>query len=76
MPLTAEQCRAARGLLDWTQEYLAEQTGLGASTIKNFEAERSTPHKANRQLIRETFEDAGVEFIDRDNGGPGVRLGS
>jgi hypothetical protein len=30
--------------------------------------------RANDQAIRRALEQAGVEFIDAENGGPGVRL--
>lgn len=38
--MTPEQCRAARALLDWPQQRLAEESGIGNATIRNFEAGR------------------------------------
>ena len=35
--ITIGQCRAARGLLDWTQQDLAEACGLSKTAINNFE---------------------------------------
>ena len=70
----AAQCRAARGLLDWTQERLADESGVSISTIRNFEGGASQPIRANLAAIRATLEAAGVEFLDENGGGPGLRL--
>jgi transcriptional regulator with XRE-family HTH domain len=68
------QCRAARALLKWTQEDLANKSGASPVTIRNFENERSSAQKGTLLLIRKTLEDAGVEFISENGGGAGVRL--
>jgi transcriptional regulator with XRE-family HTH domain len=68
------QCRAARGLLDWTQDRLAEEAGVSALTIRNYEAGKTTPVPATLAVLRQAFESAGIEFIPEDDGGPGVRL--
>jgi len=64
--LSPSQCRAARGLLNWSQEDLAKRTGLHKQTISNFEAERSTPSKSSLENISYTLETGGVELIDMD----------
>jgi transcriptional regulator with XRE-family HTH domain len=69
--LIAEQCRAARALLKWKQEDLAEKTGLSLSTIRDFESERRTPHASNLTQIEAAFTEAGIEFTNGD--APGVR---
>ena len=74
MSVTPEQCRAARALLDWSQSALAEATGSGQSTIAKFERGVRNPHASTLKTIRTTLEAAGVEFIDENGGGPGVRL--
>jgi hypothetical protein len=38
------------------------------------EAGASQPRRATLEVIRRAFEVAGVEFIDENGGGPGVRL--
>ena len=68
------QSRAARGLLEWSQEDLAKRAHLGLSTIRDFENGRRVPTVNNLAGIRRALEDAGVEFIDENGGGPGVRL--
>ena len=72
--MTPAQCRAARALIDWPQKRLAEESHLGESTIRNFEAGRSVPSHNNLAAIRAALEAAGVQFIERNGGGPGVRL--
>jgi transcriptional regulator with XRE-family HTH domain len=72
--IDAHQCRAARGLLDWSQADLAEKAGVGIVTVRQFEAGGHDPRRATLDVIRRAFESAGVEFIDENGGGPGVRL--
>jgi predicted transcriptional regulator len=72
--ITAEQCRAARGLLDWNQQDLAQFAGIGVVTIHQLEAGASRPRRATLEVIQRAFEKAGVQFIDANGGGPGVRL--
>lgn len=74
MMIDAAQCRAARGLLNWTQERLAQETGLSRVSVRNFER-GGEARDSNRNLLRLAFESAGVAFIDPGaEGGPGVRL--
>jgi transcriptional regulator with XRE-family HTH domain len=68
------QCRAARGLLGWSQQDLAREAGLGIVTVHQLETSVSQPRRATIEVIKRAFESAGVEFIDENGGGPGVRL--
>jgi len=68
------QCRGARGLLNMTQPELASAAGLGLSTIVDFEKSRRPVSKEATILIRVAFERAGIEFIQENGGGPGIRL--
>jgi transcriptional regulator with XRE-family HTH domain len=72
--LTAAQCRAARGLLDWSQQGLAEKARVGIVTIRQLEAGVTEPRRATLDVVRRALEAAGIEFIDENGGGPGVRL--
>jgi transcriptional regulator with XRE-family HTH domain len=70
--ITASQCRAARGLLDWTQQELADAARIGVATVRLFESEARGTHHATLAVLKQAFELAGVEFTNGDH--PGVRL--
>lgn len=74
--LASAQIRAARALLRWSAVDLARQSRLGVNTVRRAEvAEEGTSLTAANELaIRSALETAGVEFIDENGGGPGVRL--
>ena len=74
--LTSQQIRAARALLRWRAQDLARASAVGVATIRRAElAERETSMTApNDMAVRRALEIAGVEFIDENGGGPGVRL--
>jgi transcriptional regulator with XRE-family HTH domain len=72
--ITASQCRAARGLLDWTQQELADAARIGVATVRLFEGELSETRHATLAVIRHAFEQAGIEFIDENGKGEGVRF--
>ena len=74
--LTSPQIRAARGLIRWTAEDLARRSAVSLRTIRRAElAEHDTSLTSPNDLaIRRALEAAGVEFIDENGGGPGVRL--
>ncbi len=72
--ITPPQCRAARALLDWSQQTLANTSKVGNATIRNFEAGRSAPQNATLDVLKRAFEAAGIIFIAENGEGPGVRL--
>lgn len=63
------QIKAARTLLDWTQDDLANRAGLSKFSVANLEVARTTPQKATIDKIVKALELAGIEFIE-----DGVRL--
>jgi hypothetical protein len=75
-PLTSAQIRAGRTLVRWRAEDLARESAVGIATIRRAElAEGETSMtRANDLAIRRALESAGVEFIDENGGGAGVRL--
>jgi ribosome-binding protein aMBF1 (putative translation factor) len=75
-PLTASQIRAARALLRWSAEDLAQRSAVGVATIRRAEVseDKTSLTIPNNSAIRTSLEIAGVEFIDENGGGPGVRL--
>ena len=78
--LTANQCRAARALLDISQSELARLAGVSLSTVSDFEtgwrAARGRAKVSDEMAtrLRAALENAGVELIDENGGGVGVRL--
>ena len=72
--ITSSQCRGARALLDMTQLELASAADLGLSTIVDFERTRRPVSIEAVQAISSALVNAGIEFIDENGGGPGVRL--
>jgi hypothetical protein len=74
--LTSAQVRAARALLRWSAADLAANSQVGVATIRRVEViDGELPViAANEAALRRALENAGVEFIDENGGGPGVRL--
>jgi hypothetical protein len=75
-PLTSAQLRAGRALIRWSAEDLARASAVGLTTIRRAELTDSETSMtaANDLAVRRALEAAGVEFIDENGGGPGVRL--
>ena len=74
MTISAEQCRAARGLLGWSQADLSKASETATKTIADFERGARVPYERTMDDIQAALEKAGVEFIPENGGGAGVRL--
>ena len=72
--ISSAQCRAARGLLDWSQQELAERARVGVVTVRQLDADTHQPRRSTLEVVRRCLESGGVEFIDKNGGGGGVRL--
>jgi transcriptional regulator with XRE-family HTH domain len=74
--LTGSQIRAARALLKWRAEDLAHESKVGVATIRRAELADGEPSMTvpNNLTLRRTLEAAGIEFIDENGGGEGVRF--
>lgn len=70
MEISPEQCRAARAMLDWTQQTLATRVGVALKTVRDFETGRRTPLNIIRSSIKQALEEGGIEFLGQD----GLRL--
>ena len=72
--ISIRQIKAARALLDWSQEKLASQSGISAPTIRRLEAKDGLlgGRVETRGKILATLEKAGVRFLNA--GAIGVRL--
>jgi transcriptional regulator with XRE-family HTH domain len=74
MPVTSAQLRMARAALNWTVRDLAEASGLHRNTITNIEVGHYAGDPKSLELLEAVLRKSGVEFIDENGGGPGVRL--
>lgn len=86
MTISAQQCRAARGILGWSQADLRAATdgqkdengkplkAITHKTLSDFEANKTTPYRKTLERIREALEGAGVVFVEPNGFGAGVRL--
>ncbi len=72
--MTSAQCRAARGLVNWTVRALAEHAGVHRNTITNIETGNVETSSATIAAVRAALEDAGVVFLPENDNGPGVAL--
>jgi predicted transcriptional regulator len=74
--LNSELIRAARALLRWEQRDLEAASSVSLPTIKRLESKPGimAAHLSTVVALRKALEAAGVEFIDENGGGPGVRL--
>lgn len=61
--LTPEQVRAARAILDWSQQELADKAGTARMTIRYIEEGKVQPQRGTLADIRRVFDEHGIEFI-------------
>lgn len=74
MSISAEQCRAARALLGWSQLDLKEKSSVAQKTIADFERGARMPYERTLRDLQKALENAGIEFISENGGGAGVRF--
>lgn len=71
------QIRAARALLGWSQQELADRAVISVAAMKRLEAGSGDPRVSTVLAVKTALENGGVEFIAPAGGkGPGVRLAS
>jgi hypothetical protein len=67
--ITGRQVRAARALLNWKQEMLAEKAVVALTALKRLESERGLPvHESTHDQVRRALATAGIVFIESDRG--------
>jgi transcriptional regulator with XRE-family HTH domain len=71
--MTPIQLRMARAAVGWGVRELAEKAGVTANTVTRIE-NGADARLSTIDSLRHALEAAGVEFIDENGGGPGVRL--
>jgi transcriptional regulator with XRE-family HTH domain len=73
--ITRVQCRMARAALGLGVRELARAAQVSPDTVARFERGEDLRERTIEGL-QQALEDAGVEFIPANGGGPGVRLRS
>ena len=67
--ITARQSRAARALLGWTQETLADKARISLTALKRLESESGLEvYETTRDQVRRAFEAAGIVLLSTDKG--------
>ena len=74
MPITPAQCRAARALLNWSQEDLVARSGVSKKTIADLKRGVTQPRAQTLAQITQALETAGIELLNGRR--PGVRIRS
>jgi hypothetical protein len=74
--ISSAQMRAARALLRWSALDLAAASKVGVATIRRSEVVSGEipVTRANESALRGALEAAGIEFIEDNGGGEGVRF--
>jgi transcriptional regulator with XRE-family HTH domain len=74
--LSSSQIRAARSLLGWSGDELAKRSGIGITTLRRYELQDGIPSANTKVLltIKNTLENAGIEFSGDPLVNPGVTL--
>ena len=67
--ITARQSRAARALLGWTQQELADKALVSLTALKRLESEKDLRvYESTEDQVRRVFENAGITFLHSDKG--------
>jgi len=67
--ITSRQVRAARALLGWTQEMLADKALVALTALKRLESENDLPVRDDtRHQAVKALEAAGIVFLDSERG--------
>ncbi|WP_336810132.1 helix-turn-helix domain-containing protein [Bosea sp. MMO-172] len=67
--ITARQSRAARALLGWTQETLAERAQISLTALKRLESESGLDvYETTRDRVRRALQVNGIVLLNPDDG--------
>jgi len=74
--ISSKQIKAARALLGWKGQDLADKSGVGVTTLRRYETQEGIPN-ANASVIKaikDCLEGAGIVFSGDPLLDPGVKL--
>jgi transcriptional regulator with XRE-family HTH domain len=74
--ISSRQIKAARALLGWKGQDLADKSGVGVATLRRYEAQEGVPN-ANKfvlKAIKSCLEEAGIVFSGDPIKSPGASL--
>jgi transcriptional regulator with XRE-family HTH domain len=74
MTITGQQVKAARALLDWTQDKLAVEIRVSPSITGHFETGKRRPSMRIVSTLQRALEATGVTFVEENGEGSNVRL--
>lgn len=72
--ITPRQIRAARALLGWSQQQLADKAIVSLNALARLEKGVVDSRLSTVQAIQKALTKAGVDFLPADQKGEGVRL--
>jgi len=72
--ITARQIRAARALLGWSQQQLADKAIVSLNVVTRIERGEVDPRLSTLTALHKALTKAGIEFVSADQKGEGVRL--
>jgi predicted transcriptional regulator len=72
--ITSRQIRAARALLGWSQQQLADKAIVSLNAVARLESGIVDLRISTVQAVQKALVKAGIEFLDADQKGEGVRL--
>ncbi|NBX66408.1 MAG: helix-turn-helix domain-containing protein [Proteobacteria bacterium] len=61
--MTTHQLKAARALLDWTQQDLAKAAGMHLNVINNIERGTTNPRQQTVERLKKALENSGIVFL-------------
>lgn len=72
--ITPRQIRAARALLGWSQQQLADKAIVSINALARLERGKVDPRMSTLMAVHKALTEAGVEFLSAGEKGEGVRL--
>ena len=72
--IDGRQVRAARAMLGWSREELLDASGISMSALLRLESAQADTRISTLSKVVRALNQAGVEFVNREDGAIGVML--